>query len=52
MYMDGYGYVAIGINSYYTSYDSSGYYHDKSVFRKIDEKLYNDLLRYCEEYAI
>lgn len=47
-----YGYMAIGIISRSISYDSSGYYVSDYVFRKIDEKLYNDLLRYCEEYAL
>ncbi len=52
IYTEEYGYMAIGIIIHYTSFDPEGYYHDKSVFRKIDEKLFNDLLRYCEEYAL
>lgn len=50
--IDGHGYVAIGIISYGLSYDSSGNYVSDYVFRRIDEALYNKLLRYCEEYAL
>lgn len=52
IYSSEYGYVAIGIISRYDSYDEGGWYHSDSYFRRINKTLYENLLSYCEEYAL
>ncbi len=52
IYSTEYGYMAVGIISYYTSPDPEGVYHDDTIFRRIDETLYNTLLELCDKNAL
>ncbi len=52
IHSDEYGFQAIGIIINYTSFDSGGVYHDKTIFRRINKTLYNTLKGYCDEFAI
>lgn len=50
IYSKEYGYKVIGI-IIGSETDPNEVYHYNSIFRRIDQTLYNNLLAYCEEYA-